>query len=227
MQFDILTIFPQQMQQMLDFSILGRAMKSGKIVVNTHDLRKWTEDTRQTVDDRPFGGSPGMLLMLEPVYKALKELKVYPRRPHGSRVILTSAAGSAFDQNTARTWQKELTQLIIICGHYEGVDQRIVDHLIDAQVSIGPYVLTGGEIAAAVITETVSRLIPGVLGNEFSLTTESFDEKGVTEYPQYTRPAKFLTAEGDEWTVPEVLLSGNHAQIADWKKSHLKTDTRN
>lgn len=230
MQFDIITLFPKQMEAIFNESILKRGQQSGKIQINIHDLRKWTADERKTVDDRPFGGGPGMLMMVEPIYKALKELGVHTRYTNKAdfieqpisktKVILTSARGETWNQNTAKKYSGEIERLVIICGHYEGVDHRVVEHLVDAEVSIGNYVLTGGELPAGVIVDSIARLVPGVLGNEESLKEEShsFLEDNSKEYPQYTRPATFVTEEGDEWTVPDVLLSGNHAEIKKWQQ---------
>lgn len=161
-------------------------------------------------------------MMVEPIYKALKELGVYPTRPADTKVLLTSARGSKWNQQTAKQFSAEIKRVVIICGHYEGVDQRVVEHLIDGEVSIGDYVLTGGELAAAVMVDSVARLIPGVLGNPNSLEQESHNSPDNIEYPQYTRPAEFVTEEGETWTAPEILLSGNHAEIAKWQEQNSR-----
>lgn len=221
MQFDVITLFPQQLEAVFNESILKRAQAAGKVTINIHDLRKWTKDERKTVDDRPFGGGPGMLMMVEPIYLALKELGVYPTRPDNTKVILTSAGGETWSQNLAQKYSSEIERLVIICGHYEGVDHRVAEHLIDAEISIGNYVLTGGELPAAVILDSIIRLIPGVVGNENSIVEESHTDREGKEYPQYTRPATFITEEGEEWKTPDVLLSGNHREIQKWRNSQL------
>ncbi len=241
MQFDIITLFPKQMEAIVNESILKRGQEAGKIQITIHDLRQWTSDERKTVDDRPFGGGPGMLMMVEPIYKALKALNVYPTRPETTKVFLTSAGGETWNQATAQSYSEQLKRIVLICGHYEGVDQRVIDHLVDGEISIGNYVLTGGELAAGVIVDSISRLVPGVIGNENSLKEESHsswraeeleskngESSGTSspalplsrskEYPQYTRPASFVTEEGEEWKAPDVLLSGNHAEIEKWKR---------
>jgi len=228
MKFDIITLFPQTIEAIVGESILQKAQEAGLIQVDIHDLRKWTDDKRKTVDDKPFGGGPGMLMQIEPIYHALKDLGVYPARPEDTKVILTSAGGKTWNQQTAQTYSESLKRIVIICGRYEGVDHRVVEHLVDHEISIGEYVLTGGELAAGVMVDSISRLVPGVLGNEASLAEESHstrlktDEKIEQEYPQYTRPAEFITEEGKTWEVPEVLLSGNHAEIENWRKQNTK-----
>lgn len=220
MQFDIITLFPRQLEAIVNESILARGQKAGQLSINIHDLRQWTDDERKTVDDRPFGGGPGMLMMVEPIYKALKQLGVYPTKPERTKVILTSAGGTTWTQRLAQEYSEEIERLVIICGHYEGVDHRVSERLIDAEISIGDYVLTGGELPAGIIVDSIARLIPGVLGNEDSLKEESHNtEMPTKEYPQYTRPAAFTTEEGESWEVPEILLSGHHAKIQDWKTS--------
>lgn len=219
MQFDIITIFPNTLKQITAESILGRAQDSGKIRVKVHDLRDWTTNERKTIDDRPFGGGPGMVMQIEPIYKALKELGVYPTRPKSTKVVLTSAGGEQWNQTLAYEYAETLDRLVIICGHYEGIDHRVSEHLVDAELSIGNYVLTGGELAAGVLVDSIARLIPGVLGNEESLSEESHTGFN-KEYPHYSRPAEFTTEEGDSWKVPDVLLSGNHAEIEKWRKQN-------
>lgn len=194
-------------------SILKRAQEKGLVEINIHDLRQWAKDERGTVDDKPYGGGPGMILMVEPIYKAIEALK----KPN-SRVILLTPQGKKFDQKKAQGLSK-LDRLVLIAGHYEGFDERI-RHLADEEVSIGDYVLTGGELPAMVVVDVVVRLIPGVLGKEESLAEESFTSD-LLEYPQYTRPEEFRGLK-----VPEILLSGNHAQIAKWRKEQAKYRTR-
>ena len=213
MKFDIITIFPHILDSYINESILKRAQKAGHIKINTHNLRDFTTDKHKSVDDTPYGGGPGMILMIEPIYQMLKSIK----RKKKSKIILLDPAGQQFNQKKAQEYSK-LDQLIFICGRYEGVDAR-VDKFIDEKISIGPYVLSGGELGAAVITEAVARLLPGVLGSSQSLQYETFSGKksDVIEHPQYTRPEKFKSQK-----VPDVLLSGNHAEIEKWRKEKKK-----
>lgn len=204
MRIDVFSIFPEYLDMPLQVSVLGRARSTGLLDVHLHDPRAFTSDRHRSVDDEPFGGGAGMVMTPEPVFAAVEA--VQPARP----LLLLSAAGTRFDQRLAR----ELAAgngFSLICGRYEGVDQRVADHLCDDEVSIGDFVLAGGEGAALVVIEAVVRLLPGVLGNEASATEESFTE-GRLEYPQYTRPAEYRG-----WTVPEVLRSGDHARIARWR----------
>jgi len=206
MKIDILTLFPKMFKGPFDESIIKRAQKKGLIEIQTHDLRKWTKDKRKTVDDRPFGGGVGMILMVEPIYKALRDLK-----NKNSKVILMDPRGRTFNQKIAGNLAKE-KHLIFICGHYEGVDERVKKHLVDEEISIGDYVLTGGELPAMIIIDTLIRQIPGVLIKPEASSKESFSEN-LLEYPQYTRPANFKG-----WKIPEVLLSGNHKKIDKWRQ---------
>jgi len=206
MKIDILTLFPKMFKGPFDESIIKRAQKKGLIEIQTHDLRKWTKDKRKTVDDRPFGGGTGMILMVEPIYKALRDLK-----NKNSKVILMDPRGRTFNQKIAGNLAKE-KHLIFICGHYEGVDERVKKHLVDEEISIGDYVLTGGELPAMIIIDTLIRQIPGVLIKPEASSKESFSEN-LLEYPQYTRPANFKG-----WKIPEVLLSGNHKKIDKWRQ---------
>lgn len=189
-----------------DQSIIKRAQDRSFLTINIHDLRKWATDERGTVDDRPFGGGVGMVLQIEPIFNALKDIKKPDVR---TKVVLMDARGETFRQETARRYS-ELDQLILICGHYEGVDERVKDYLVDESISIGNYVLTGGEIPAMVLTDSIGRLITGVLKPE-ATELESFSTNTL-EHPQYTRPEEF-----NGWKVPEVLLSGNHAAIKQWR----------
>jgi tRNA (guanine37-N1)-methyltransferase len=207
MKIDILTLFPEMFAGPFNTSMLKKAQDIDAIEIKIHNLRKWTKDAHKTVDDRPYGGGPGMILMVEPIDKALNDLKT-----KSAKVILTSAKGITYTQQKAQKLSKE-KHLIIIAGHYEGVDQRVHDHLIDEAMSIGNYVLTGGEIPAMVIIDSITRLIPGVLGKKESLAEESHSKEGYIEYPQYTRPENYK-----DWRVPEILLSGNHAEIKKWRK---------
>lgn len=196
-------------------SILKRAQAKNLISLHLHDLRQWTSDAHHTVDDRPYGGGPGMVLMVEPIDKALSDLRSKIQDPR-SKVILTSAKGSPFTQTKAGELAK-LEHLIFIAGHYEGVDQRIEDHLVDESLSIGNYVLTGGELPIMVMVDALVRLIPGVVGDPESLVDESHKDPGFLEYPHYTRPETYKG-----WDVPDVLLSGHHAEIQKWRQEKSK-----
>lgn len=219
MQYNILTLFPKIFDSYINESILGRAQKSKKIKIKVHDIRKNAIDKHNTVDDKPYGGGPGMVMMVEPIYKTLKKIK----RKKNSKVVLLSAKGKTWTQQKAQQY-KNLDQLILICGHYEGVDER-VKNFIDEEISIGDYVLTGGELGAMVLIDSTARLIPGVLGKEASLKEESHSTKGYLEYPQYTRPENFKV-EKKEYQVPEILLSGHHAKIDEWRKKQSKTSKK-
>lgn len=226
LKVDILTIFPELVQPYLDGSILGRAQREKLLELKAHALRTWTHDRHQTVDDRPFGGGPGMVMKVAPFHEALVALKV--RKKDGSptatakktRVVLTSAKGKRFQQADA-VRLSQYDRLVFLCGRYEGVDERITEQLVDEELSIGSFVLTGGELAALTMTDAVSRLRPGVLGEETSLDTESHTEEGLLEYPQYTRPEVYK-AGTKTWGIPEILMSGDHAKIAAWRKSQMK-----
>jgi len=214
MKIDIITIFPEMFQGPFDESLIKRAQEKGLVEIRIHNLRKWTEDKHKTVDDRPYGGGPGMIMMIEPLDKALKKLK-----QKNSKVILLTPQGKVFKQKTAMRFAK-LSHLILLCGHYEGVDERIREHLVDEEISIGDYVLTGGELPAMVLVDTVVRLIPGVVGKQESLEEESFS-KNLLEYPQYTRPEKYRN-----WPVPKVLLSGHHKEIKIWREKKALARTK-
>lgn len=214
MRFDILTIFPNIFDSYFQESIIKRAVKKKVIKIVIHDIRKFSKDRHHKVDDKPFGGGAGMLMTPQPLYDAIKHVKKTNKGP----VIYMSPRGNTFTQIKAESLKKKKS-LILLCGHYEGIDQRIIDLLVDEEISIGDYVLTGGELPAMVVLDTISRLIPGVLGKEESHEEESFsktlDRK--KEYPHYTRPAEFKKLK-----VPEVLTSGNHKKINEWRKKHLK-----
>lgn len=207
MQFDILTLFPEMFTSPFNFSIVKRAVENNLVTINVHDLRNWATDNYKSVDDHPYGGGPGMIMRVDIIDAAISEVK-----QQKSKVVLLDAAGERFTQKKAEQLATE-KNLILVCGHYEGVDHRIHEHLADDVISIGDYVLSGGEIPAMVLVDSVVRLIPGSLGNSESLTEESHQE-GETEYPQYTRPEQYKG-----WKVPEVLLSGNHSEISKWRKS--------
>lgn len=222
LRVDILTIFPEMVLPYVNGSILGRAQASKRLDVRVHQLRTWTHDRHNTVDDRPFGGGPGMVMKVAPFHEALVALKV--RTKDGkktllgrkTRVLLTSAKGKPFTQQEAVRFAK-YDRLIFLCGRYEGVDERVAEHLVDEEISIGPYVLTGGELAAMTVTDAVARLRPGVLGKQESLAMESHTVEGLLEYPQYTRPEEYPVTKKKSWKVPSVLMSGNHKKIEEWR----------
>lgn len=212
MNFDIVTIFPSLFDSFASESLLRKAQDKKIISIRTHDPRTYAKDTHKTVDDKPYGGGPGMLMKIEPLVRALESIK----RSKKSRVILLSPAGNQFNQKRATVFAKKYDSLIFVCGRYEGVDARI-KKFVDEELSIGPYVLNGGEVAAMVVIEAVARLIPGVIGNGESLIEESHAADGSTEYPQYTRPEIFRNLK-----VPKVLLSGDHKKIAEWRAKKKK-----
>jgi tRNA (guanine37-N1)-methyltransferase len=217
MKIDILTLFPEMFKGPFDESIIKRAQDKKIVEIKIHNLRNWAKDKHRTVDDRPFGGGVGMVLMVEPINQALKSLK-----KKNAKTILLTPQGKVFNQKMAQKMSKE-NHLILICGHYEGIDERVREHLVDEEISIGDYVLTGGELPAMIVAETITRLIPGVLEKSEAIKNESFSPENTLEYPQYTRPAEFKG-----WKVPKVLLSGNHQKIEAWrkKKSLEKTKKR-
>jgi tRNA (guanine37-N1)-methyltransferase len=258
MKFDIVTIFPEFFAGPLHYGIVRRARESGLIDIRVHDLRQFTHDRHKTVDDRPFGGGEGMVLKPEPLFAAVEtilsesaprkqERDGSPNKPNDTAVVLLSASGRVFTQATAQRFAN-LERMVLLCGRYEGVDERVAEHLATDEISIGDFVLSGGELAAALVLDAVTRLLPGALGNEASSVHESFsprsnveapderaeapaDEKGPTEkrwsfpalldYPHYTRPAEFRG-----WRVPEVLLSGNHEEIRRWRERIAREKTR-
>ena len=213
MKIDVLTLFPAMFAGPLDESIIMRARKKGLLDLSVHDLRTWTHDRHHKVDDRPFGGGPGMLLKPEPLFAAVEQLQAAD-----TRVILFSPDGKKFDQGLARELSAQ-RHLLLITGHYEGVDERVRETLVDEEISIGDYVLTNGALPAMVVIDAVSRLLPGVLGDDESSQDESFSH-GLLEYPHYTRPADFRGMK-----VPEVLLSGNHAEIEKWRREQAQQRT--
>jgi tRNA (guanine37-N1)-methyltransferase len=215
MRIDILTLFPGICEGALSESIMRRAREKGLAAIQAHNLRDWARDKHHITDDAPYGGGQGMVLKPEPVFEAVESL----RQP-GSRVVLMSPAGRRLDQAIAREYAAAASHLILVCGHYEGVDQRVADHLIDDEISIGDYVLTNGAIAALVFTDAVVRLIPGVLGDDASAADDSFSAGGL-EFPHYTRPLEYRG-----WRVPEILLSGNHAAIAAWRREQALSRTK-
>jgi len=213
MKIDVLTLFPAMFAGPLDESIIKRARQKGILDLKIHDLRDWTHDRHRTVDDRPFGGGPGMLLKPEPLFEAIEAL-----RREKTRVILLSPAGRKFEQSIARELAKA-EDLLFVTGHYEGVDERVREVLVDDELSIGDYVLTNGALPAMVVVDAVTRLLPGVLGDDESSHDESFSA-GLLEYPQYTRPAEFRGMK-----VPDRLLSGNHAEIEKWRREQARQRT--
>jgi tRNA (guanine37-N1)-methyltransferase len=219
LRFDIITIFPEFFRETIDCGIVRRARNAGLVQITAHDLRQWTVDKHHVVDDRPFGGGDGMVLKPEPIFAGVEALTGASRRedlPPKTRVVLLSAQGEVFSQTLAQELAHECAQsdshIVLLCGRYEGVDERVSEALITDEISIGDYVLSGGEPAAMVLIDAVVRLLPGALGSETSAVFESFSE-GLLDYPQYTRPPEFRGLK-----VPEVLLSGNHAEIARWRK---------
>lgn len=214
---DIITLFPEYFSSALQTSIVGRALKNGQAEVKLHDLRPFGVGKHQLTDDRPFGGGAGMVMLVEPIDSALASLG-YTKGTAEELIVLTSAQGPRFTQQLATQWAN-LNRIALICGHYEGVDERVVEHLIDTEIRIGDFVLTGGEPAAATILDALVRLQPKVLGNAQSLIGESHNEPGILGYPQYSRPAEYKG-----WKVPEVLLEGNHARTSEWRETQRKSD---
>jgi len=246
LRFDLITIFPEFFAGPLDYGIVRRAREAGLVEIHVQDLREFTKDRHKTVDDRPFGGGEGMVLKPEPLFEAVEKLlghgvgdaseRVAPEP--STAIVLMSAAGRLFTQETARRFAN-LERLILICGRYEGVDERVAEHLATEEISVGDYVLSGGELPAAIVVDAITRLLPGALGNEASTENESFRELspgGVTsavdhrltsgarlllDYPHYTRPSDFRG-----WKVPEVLIGGNHAEVAKWRSLQAEEKTR-
>ncbi|MHC1716451.1 MAG: tRNA (guanosine(37)-N1)-methyltransferase TrmD [Candidatus Dojkabacteria bacterium] len=213
MKFDIITIFPNIIEEYISTGIISNAVKKGLVEINVHDLRKWTEDKHKTVDDTPYGGGPGMIMKVEPIYKAIRELK-----KENTIVAITTPKGEKLVESKLNDFsRKNDLHMIILCGRYEGFDERIHENLVDYEFSIGEYVLSGGELPALVLVDGILRLIPGVLGNEKSLDNESFNDNSL-EYPQYTKPEEF-----NGWKVPFVLLSGNHKDIENYRQKSKKS----
>ena len=223
LRFDIITIFPEFFREVIDCGILRRARNAGLVEITAHDLRQWTVDKHHVVDDRPFGGGDGMILKPEPIFAAVEALTGASRKEDlqpRTRVVLLSAQGQVFSQAMARELSEHTSRVVLICGRYEGVDERVADTLITDEISIGDYVLSGGEPAAAVVIDATVRLLPGALGSETSAVFESFSE-GLLDHPQYTRPPDFRGMK-----VPDVLLSGNHAEIERWRREAAIAKTR-
>lgn len=236
MRFDIITIFPDFFAGPLDYGIVRRAREARLIETHVRDLRDFTHDRHRTVDDRPFGGGEGMVMKPEPIFEAVESLVGAGGAPNGTAIVLLSAAGKLFRQETARRFAK-LDRIVLLCGRYEGVDERVAEHLATDEVSIGDFVLSGGELAAAMILDAATRLLPGALGNEDSAVNESFSEsigeitiaperpgigeRGILDFPHYTRPQSFRG-----WDVPDVLMSGNHEEIRRWRIEKALEKTR-
>jgi len=225
MKIDVLTIFPDFFQEVFDFGIIRRARLSGIVEIEAHDLRQWTLDKHRMVDDRPFGGGDGMVLKPEPIFAAIEELVGTSRRDiykQGTRVVLLSPQGKVFNQMVAKELAENASQIVLICGRYEGVDERVNEALVTDEISIGDYVLSGGEPAAVVVVDAIIRLLPEALGSETSAENDSFsNEDGLLDCPHYTRPPEFRGMR-----VPDVLLSGNHQDIERWRKEKAFEKTK-
>src|SRR5918996_419092 len=223
LRFDIITIFPEFFSEVIDCGILRRARNAGLVEITAHDLRQWTTDKHHVVDDRPFGGGDGMILKPEPIFAGVEALTGASRKedlPAKTRVVLLSAQGQTFSQPLAQDFATNAAHVVLVCGRYEGVDERVADALVTDEISIGDYVLSGGEPAALAVVDAVVRLIPGALGSETSATTESFSD-GLLDYPHYTRPPEF-----EGMRAPEVLLTGHHAEIERWRQGAAEEKTK-
>ncbi|PIP28097.1 MAG: tRNA (guanosine(37)-N1)-methyltransferase TrmD [Candidatus Moranbacteria bacterium CG23_combo_of_CG06-09_8_20_14_all_35_22] len=220
MKFDIITIFPEIFGSYFNESILKRAQKNNLIEIKIHNLRDFTLDKHKTTDDTPYGGGAGMVMKIEPIYESIKFIKLKVKNKK-TRTILFSAKGKKYTQSDAKRLSK-YDNLIFICGRYEGVDERVAKYLADEEISVGDFVLTGGEIPAMILVDSISRLLPRVLGNSESTKNESHNSKNYLEHSQYTKPEKFLN-----WKVPEILLSGNHKKIEEWRKKNSKFKASN
>lgn len=217
-KFDVLTLFPDMLEAVLNESIIGRARKSGIVEINNINIREYSKDKHKKVDDYPYGGGNGMVMTVQPIFDAYAS--IVEALNYKPKVIYLSPQGKVFNQSMAKELSKE-NHLILLCGHYEGIDERVIEEIVDEEISIGDYVLTGGELPAMVLIDSVSRLIPGVLTNENSFTDESHTD-GLLEYPQYTRPFEF-----NGKVVPDVLMSGHHANIEKWRRQQSIERTKN
>jgi tRNA (guanine37-N1)-methyltransferase len=222
MEFDVITIFPEFFRGPFDFGVIRRGKEKGLVGIRIHDLRDFTPDRHRTVDDRPFGGGEGMVLKPEPIFKAVESV----RKADAAEVVVLSAGGRKFNQAEALRLSKA-SQIVLICGRYEGIDERVVEHLATAEISIGDFIVSGGEIAAAVVVDAVTRYVPGVVGKEESILRDSFSdpasEMPLVEHPHYTRPAEYRG-----WKVPEILISGDHEAVRDWRhEAALKKTKKN
>jgi tRNA (guanine37-N1)-methyltransferase len=225
LRIDVLTIFPEFFGAVFDFGIVRRARNAGIVEINAHDLRSWAFNKHRMVDDRPFGGGDGMVLKPEPIFEAIESLVGTTKRenyPAGTRVVLLTPQGRVFKQAVAAEFVEKSKHLVLICGRYEGVDERVNDALVTDEISIGDYVLSGGEPAAIVLVDALTRLLPGALGSETSAANDSFSEGNLLDCPHYTRPPEFRGM-----AVPEVLLNGNHAEIERWRKARALEKTVN
>ena len=220
MRFDIMTLFPELVKTVLSESIIGRAQEAGYLTVNAYNIRDWSKDKHRRVDDTPCGGGMGMLMAAPPIYDCYKAVTADKKDGERIKVIYMSPRGRVLTQRVAKEMQEESDRLVILCGHYEGVDQRIIDEIVDEEISIGDYVLTGGEIPACILVDCVARLLPGVLSEAECHEVESF-ENDLLEFPQYTRPIDFMGKK-----VPDVLLSGHHGNIAAWRLERSEEITR-
>ncbi len=223
LRFDIITIFPDFFREVMDYGIVRRARSAGLVEIRAHDLRQWTTDKHHHVDDRPFGGGDGMILKPEPIFAGVEALTGKSRKedfPVATRVILLLPQGQVFSQVLAQEPSQSASQIVLLCGRYEGVDERVSEALATDEISIGDYVLSGGEPAAMVMIDAMVRLLPGALGSETSAVFESFSDDGLLDHPQYTRPPDFRGMK-----VPEVLLSGNHGEIKRWRKNAALSKT--
>jgi tRNA (guanine37-N1)-methyltransferase len=223
MKIDVLTIFPEFFREVFDFGIIRRAREAEIVEINVHDIREYTLDKHRKVDDRPFGGGDGMVLTPEPIFRAVENLtgtSVRENYPPGTRVVLLSPQGRVFKQSAAKEFVAEANHIVLICGRYEGVDERVNEALVTDEISIGDYVLSGGEPAAIVVTDAIIRLLPNALGSETSAENDSFSS-GILDFPHYTQPRDFRGMR-----VPEVLLSGNHAEIEKWRREKALEKTK-
>ena len=223
MKIDVLTIFPEFFREVFDFGIIRRAKLAGIVEINVHDIREYATDKHRMTDDRPFGGGDGMVLKPEPIFSAIEAVLGTSDRvefPAGTRVVLLSPQGKVFGQQVAKEFAQEATHIVLICGRYEGVDERVNAALVTDEISIGDYVLSGGEPAAVVVTDAIVRLLPNALGSDTSADNDSFSD-GLLDCPHYTRPAEFRGM-----AVPEVLLNGNHAEIEKWRREKALEKTR-
>jgi tRNA (guanine37-N1)-methyltransferase len=217
MTFHIVTIFPKIFESYFNYGVLGNAVKKKIVKIKIHDLREFASDKRRTVDDTVYGGGAGMLLKVEPIWRCVESIKKKIKgKGRKTKIVLFCARGKRYEQSQAKRLAK-FTDIIMICGRYEGVDERVAKHIVDETISIGEYILTGGEIPAMILVDSISRFLPNILGNYDSSAHESFEKKGYLEYPQYTKPAEFRS-----WKVPGVLMSGNHKKIEEWRKKNSK-----
>jgi tRNA (guanine37-N1)-methyltransferase len=219
-RFDILTIFPEMLESYFGGSILGKAQRAGHIKINVHNLRDWAKDRHKMTDDMAYGGISGMVMKVEPIYYAIDDIRSKVKSQK-SKVILLSAKGKVLTQTKVRQLGK-YDQLILIAGHYKGVDERVAENIADEEISVGEYVITGGEVPAMLVVDAVSRMVPGVIGKDESKKGESFSQGVKYEHGVYTRPAEFSPKKGVVWKVPEILLSGHHAEIEKWRKKKRK-----